>query len=61
MMWTELTFGCLRDDVLGQCETRRHAKLVDTGEIHFEKIRHEESGTSVRTKQAISRNVHRFE
>ena len=48
-MWAEPTSGCLSDDVPGQPqrngqgETRRHAKLMDTGGIRVENVRHEES------------------
>ena len=42
--------GCLSDDVpgqpqmIGQGETRRHAKPVDTGGLQVRKVRHEEGG-----------------
>ena len=44
-MRAESTSGCLSDDVpgqqqrIGQGETRRHAKLVDTGDIQVRKSR----------------------
>ena len=44
-VWAESTSGCFSDEVpgqpqrIGQGETRRHAKLVDTGGIQVKKIR----------------------
>ena len=65
-MWAEPTFGCFSDDVpgqpqrIGQSETRRHAKTVDTGASKSKRFATKKVGTNVNPAELMTKPMPRL-